>query len=99
MAVQDAQGSSLLQLKVTADRLGWLAVGKRVSFAQLLPELRGPFPFAVVHLDSTSHFVAVLGLQGDRLIVADPRARTAAWSQHELHEKGWRGHVLLLAKR
>lgn len=89
----------MLGLKAAAEHVGWRAVGMRVSFDRLVQEMNGTHPYAVLHLGIEHHFVAVLGQKSGAVLVVDPRAGPAYWTNRDLQHRGWEGHVLFLARR
>ena len=67
---REANGLSLLDLRLQAERMGYQAVGVQLNLAAL-PRLTGP---VIVHLegDDYRHFAVLKGVRGDRIFLADP---------------------------
>lgn len=75
------EGFSLLQLAMMAETLGWQpilgAIGQRELYSMRLP--------ALVHLTLPSgpHFSVLVGLAGQRVILADPSQGFQWWSREQ----------------
>jgi predicted double-glycine peptidase len=93
---REANGLSLLDLRLQAERMGYQAAGVRLDFASL-PKLMGPI---VVHLEREDyrHFAVLRGVRGDRIYLADPSVGNVRLSI-ERFAKEWSGVALVLGKQ
>jgi predicted double-glycine peptidase len=93
---REANGLSLLDLKVYAERIGYQAVGVRLDY-ESLPRLMGP---VLVHLEPEGyrHFAVLKGVRGDRVFLADP-SRGNVRLPVDRFAKQWSGVALVLGKQ
>ena len=75
------EGFSLLQLAVMAETLGWQPTLRAVSKSRL----QDIAPPALVHLSlpTGAHFSVLVGLAGQRVILADPSQGFQWWSREQ----------------
>ena len=75
------EGFSLLQLAVLAETLGWQPTLRAVSKSRL----QDIAPPALVHLNlpTGAHFSVLVGLAGQRVILADPSQGFQWWSREQ----------------
>ena len=75
------EGFSLLQLAVMAETLGWQPTLRAVSKSRL----QDIAPPALVHLNlpTGAHFSVLVGLAGQRVILADPSQGFQWWSREQ----------------
>jgi predicted double-glycine peptidase len=92
---REANGLSLLDLRLQAERMGYQATGVRLGVASL-PALQGP---VVVHLERADyrHFAVLRGVRGDRVYLADPSQGNLRLSVDRFVEE-WSGVALVLGK-
>lgn len=93
---REANGLSLLDLRLQAERLGYQAVGVRLTLASL-PKLTGP---VIVHLegDGYKHFAVLKGVREDRIFLADPSLGNVRRSVDRFATE-WSGIALVLGKK
>jgi predicted double-glycine peptidase len=92
---REANGLSLLDLKLFAERTGYQAVGVRLDYPSL-SRLTGPI---LIHLESEGykHFAVLKGVRGDRVFLADP-SRGNVRLPVDRFAKAWSGIALVLGK-
>jgi predicted double-glycine peptidase len=92
---REANGLSLLDLRLQAERMGYQAAGVRLNLAAL-PKLAGP---VIVHLegDDYKHFAVLKGVRADRIFLADPSLGNVRRSVDRF-ETEWSGIALILGK-
>lgn len=88
---EDTGTSTLLDLKKAAESLGLAAEGVRLKTSSAIP-----WKFPMI-LHTKNHFVAVLPLDGDSLIVADPPEQPVVVKRSELADR-WDGSTLVVAR-
>lgn len=93
---REANGLSLLDLRLQAERMGYQAVGVRLNLTAL-PKLTGP---VIVHLegDDYKHFAVLKGVREDRIFLADPGLGNVRRSADRF-AKEWSGIALILGKQ
>ena len=91
--IESRRGISLLALKKIAELKGYPSAGYRLNPGQLL-NLRYPV-LAYVFIRNKPHFVVLLGVAGDRVIMADPARGNIRMSLSQLSNQ-WRGEVLVV---
>lgn len=87
----DTGSTSLLELQVAANSMGLAAIGVRFDPSSRLP-CRLPM---ILHLPN--HFAAIIPLDGDSVILADPPRPPSVVRLAELGEK-WDGMALVVAR-
>jgi uncharacterized protein len=92
---REANGLSLLDLRLQAERMGYQAVGVQLTLPTL-PRLTGP---VIVHLegDDYRHFAVLKGVREDRIYLADPSLGNVRRSVDRF-AKEWSGIALILGK-
>jgi predicted double-glycine peptidase len=92
---REANGLSLLDLRLQAERMGYQAAGVRLNLAAL-PKLAGP---VIVHLegDDYKHFAVLKGVRADRIFLADPSLGNVRRSVDRFATE-WSGIALILGK-
>lgn len=93
---REANGLSLLDLRLQAERMGYQAVGVQLNLAAL-SRLAGP---VIVHLegDDYRHFAVLKGVREDRIFLADPSLGNVRRSVDRF-AKEWSGIALVLGKQ
>lgn len=93
---REANGLSLLDLRLQAERMGYQAAGVRLNLAAL-PTLAGP---VIVHLegDDYKHFAVLKGIREDRIFLADPSLGNVRRSVDRFAAE-WSGIALILGKQ
>jgi predicted double-glycine peptidase len=93
---REANGLSLLDLRLQAERMGYQAVGVQLTLATL-SRLTGP---VIVHLegDDYRHFAVLKGVRADRIYLADPSLGNVRRSVDRF-AKEWSGVALVLGKQ
>lgn len=89
------QGFSLLDLKTTAQRLGYLAEGVMLP-RQALALLKGPV-IILLRQKTLNHFVVLKGISNGSALVADPARGHIRMPLFELFEQ-WQGETLALGR-
>jgi len=92
-------GTTLLDLKKAAIRLGFDVDARRTTLRLLRKHLTGPARYAILHVDG-NHFVAVLGTSGaDSIRIADSSRGIGDMDKRAFrHAYRWDGAALLLTR-
>ncbi len=94
------KGTTLLNLKVAAAALGFVAETRKLSFCHLKNFLMAPdgvAHYAILHTEP-GHFVAAIGMVSGKARIVDPVCETREADEFELCRKnGWQGFCLLLS--
>lgn len=96
---RSVNGTTLLEVKKAALRLGFDVEGERTSLGTLRKHVRHPGGYAILHVDG-NHFVAVLGTTGgDCIRIADSSRGIRDMNRREFRDAyRWTGAALLLAR-
>jgi uncharacterized protein len=89
----EAQGFSLLEMKLYLDAQGYPSDGFRITYDRLAA-LNVP-AIAMIDTGRYRHFVVVKGLAGDRILIGDPTLGLRTYSRAEF-EKVWNGVAFLI---
>lgn len=88
---------SLSQMQIVAQGLGMMARVRQMSLA----EVRAERPLGVLHIDDV-HFVALIGYEGDAVLIVDPlyqgESKPVRWLLDDLKTR-WDGAILVLTRK
>ena len=90
------KGFSLLDLKMFAERRGYIAIGTKLKLASL-SKLRGPI-LVFLNLKDYKHFAILRGIKENRVFIADPSRGNLQMSLSRFAEE-WDGISLVLGKK
>jgi hypothetical protein len=90
-----AEGFSLLDMKLFLDRRGLKSDGFRMTLDKLADI--GVPAIVLINTGGYRHFVVVKGIEADRILVADPAFGTTIWPRDRF-EAAWGGGIILAAR-